>query len=88
MTRRFAALLFSLLWTPPLSAADKTTAREFITEPPTLVSLGFEWQIDGDDNRNATVSVSSAGRASRPGKWDRLSCASGTSGSTRTRSVT
>src|SRR5215475_8264914 len=39
-------------------AADKTTAKEFITEPATLVSLGFEWLIDGDDNRNATVAVS------------------------------
>src|SRR5262245_25387803 len=39
-------------------AADKTTAKDFITEPATLVSLGFEWLIDGDDNRNATVTVS------------------------------
>jgi hypothetical protein len=38
-------------------ATDKTTARAFITEPATLVSLGFEWRIEGDDNRNATVSV-------------------------------
>jgi hypothetical protein len=39
------------------AAADRTTVREFIAEPPTLVSLGFEWRIDGDDNRNATVAV-------------------------------
>ena len=32
--------------------------KEFITEPATLVSLGFEWRIDGDDNRNASVAVS------------------------------
>src|SRR6516225_11873890 len=38
--------------------ADKTVAKEFIVEPPTLVSLGFEWRIDGDDNRNTTVTVS------------------------------
>ncbi len=56
--RRFAIVLFSLLWTLPLSAADKTIIKEFITEPPTLLSLGFEWRIDGDDNRNATVAVS------------------------------
>src|ERR1700730_6679576 len=31
---------------------------EFITEPATLISLGFEWRIDGDDNRNASVAVS------------------------------
>jgi hypothetical protein len=39
------------------AAADRTATREFIVEPPTLISLGFEWRIDGDDNRNATVSV-------------------------------
>ena len=38
--------------------ADKTAAKDFVTEPPTLLSLGFEWHIDGDDNRNATVAVS------------------------------
>jgi hypothetical protein len=49
-----------LLWTlgAGSAAADKTTIRELITEPATLVSLGFEWRIDGDDNRNAVVSVS------------------------------
>lgn len=31
---------------------------KFVIEPPTLVSLGFEWYVDGDDNRNATVDVS------------------------------
>jgi hypothetical protein len=58
MTRRFATVLFALVWAAPLAAADKTTAGEFIAEPPTLLSLGFEWQIEGDDNRNAAVSVS------------------------------
>ena len=58
MTLRFAIALFCLTAAAPLAAADRTTAREFIAEPPTLISLGFEWQIDGDDNRNATVSVS------------------------------
>jgi hypothetical protein len=38
--------------------ADKVTAKEFYAEPPTLISLGFEWQIDGDDNHNAAVAVS------------------------------
>ena len=32
--------------------------RSVHLEPPTLISLGFEWQIDGDDNRNAAVTVS------------------------------
>src|SRR5215470_14565585 len=41
-----------------LSVQNATTAQRFIIEPATLVSLGFEWLIDGDDNRNATVAVS------------------------------
>jgi hypothetical protein len=55
---RFAIVVSALLWTTAASAADKATVKEFITEPATLVSLGFEWRISGDDNRNATVSVS------------------------------
>jgi hypothetical protein len=47
----------------PLAAADgkeikAVTAGEFIIDPPTLINLGFEWLIDGDDNRNAAVEVS------------------------------
>jgi hypothetical protein len=41
-----------------LSVQNGTTAQRFVVEPPTLVSLGFEWRIDGDDNRNARVAVS------------------------------
>jgi hypothetical protein len=29
-----------------------------LIEPPTLINLGFEWFIEGDDNRNAVVEVS------------------------------
>ncbi len=39
---------------PPVLAAK---AGAFIVEPPTLICLGFEWEIEGDDNRNATVDV-------------------------------
>src|SRR5579863_3665444 len=38
-------------------AAIKTTPGEFVIDPPTLINLGFEWLIEGDDNRNATVEV-------------------------------
>jgi hypothetical protein len=31
---------------------------EFVIENPTLINLGFEWFIRGDDNRNAKVEVS------------------------------
>lgn len=39
-------------------AQDEVHPGEFIVEPPTLINLGFEWKIEGDDNRNATVKVS------------------------------
>jgi len=32
-------------------------AGEFVIDPPTLINLGFEWVVTGDDNRNATVTV-------------------------------
>jgi hypothetical protein len=35
-----------------------TVAGDFWVEPATLVALGFEWRISGDDNRNAGVAVS------------------------------
>ena len=34
------------------------TPGELVIEPPTLINLGFEWFIQGDDNRNASVAVS------------------------------
>ena len=40
------------------SAPDAVTAGEFIIDPPTLINLGFEWFVDGDENRNASVEVS------------------------------
>src|ERR1700739_2660467 len=42
---------------PPAQSEAATTAGNFWSEPPTLVSLGFEWRISGDDNRNAKVEV-------------------------------
>jgi hypothetical protein len=41
-----------------MSQIDAVKAGELIIEPPTLNCLGFEWYIDGDDNRNAVVEVS------------------------------
>jgi hypothetical protein len=37
---------------------NAVSAAEFLIDPPTLINLGFEWFIQGDDNRNATVAVS------------------------------
>lgn len=36
---------------------NKVRPGKFIVEPPTLLSLGFEWYIEGDENHNATVKV-------------------------------
>lgn len=47
-----------ILFLHHLNAANAVTAGEFIVEPATLHNLGFEWKIEGDDNRNATVAVS------------------------------
>ena len=39
------------------TAANKTRPAKFVVEPPTLICAGFEWMIEGDDNRNAVVDV-------------------------------
>jgi hypothetical protein len=43
--------------TPNASQAP-VTPGELLIEPPTLINLGFEWFIEGDENRNASVEVS------------------------------
>jgi hypothetical protein len=43
---------------PRALGGDAVTAGEFVIDPPTLINLGFEWFIEGDDNRNAAVDVS------------------------------
>jgi len=63
--RRHALLIYALVLIPAAIALSPATSRaqaytvpgEFTVEPPTLVSLGFEWRITGDDNRNARVDV-------------------------------
>ncbi|MEZ5403733.1 MAG: hypothetical protein R2729_28895 [Bryobacteraceae bacterium] len=40
-----------------LQAENAVRPGRFHVEHPTLINLGFEWLIDGDDNRNATVEV-------------------------------
>ena len=41
---------------PPKQSAVRRRSQ-FVVEPPTLICLGFEWEISGDENRNATVAV-------------------------------
>lgn len=40
-----------------VAAQDSTRAGRFHVAHPTLLNLGFEWSIEGDANRNATVEV-------------------------------
>jgi hypothetical protein len=56
-TLRVCALL-AFLFAVQLNAAGAVTAGAFIVERPTLICLGFEWRISGDDNRNSSVDVS------------------------------
>lgn len=51
----------------PVETENAVTAGELIVEPPTLENLGFEWRIDGDANRNASVAV--AYRAAGDREW-------------------
>jgi hypothetical protein len=53
-----ATFALILLVTPGLRAENGVKAGLLVVEPPTLICLGFEWEIAGDDNRNATVEVS------------------------------
>src|SRR5437868_458248 len=50
--------LFFLLSAGAAVSGDKVKPGELIVDHPTLINLGFEWLIEGDDNRNAQVEVS------------------------------
>ena len=64
-------LCLILLTAPGLRADNGVKAGQFVVEPPTLICLGFEWEITGDDNRNATVEVElPAGRDRARGSRD------------------
>jgi len=54
----FAGFFAVAVLLPTLSQAQNDVQPgKFIIEPPTLQNLGFEWYIDGDENRNSTVKV-------------------------------
>src|SRR6476620_10697935 len=58
MRALLSALLVILALGTSARAADyAVTPGAFVIERPTLKSLGFEWKIGGDDNRNAAVAV-------------------------------
>jgi hypothetical protein len=53
-----ALLLQGAVPPPPAPNPNSVFGGEFLIDPPTLINLGFEWFIQGDDNRNASVAVS------------------------------
>lgn len=57
MLKKIIIVIFIILTFLPLSGENITKPLEFIIEPPTLICLGFEWYIEGDENRNAFVEV-------------------------------
>src|SRR3954447_25982483 len=52
-----SVLILSLCVSTSPAADDATHSGRFHVEHPTLLNLGFEWSITGDDNRNATVAA-------------------------------
>ena len=57
MKKLVATLLLLLMMDSVAWAANSTTTGDVIVDPPTLMALGFAWPIEGDDNRNARVSI-------------------------------
>ncbi len=64
MLKTLLPLMLALLPLGAAHAAEKTaqvnavTPGDLVIDPPTLINLGFEWVISGDDNHNASVEVS------------------------------
>jgi hypothetical protein len=59
LTALFLLVLFGLGDRPAaIGSVVKVKPGEFVIDHPTLINLGFEWVIEGDDNRNAQVDVS------------------------------
>jgi hypothetical protein len=46
---------------PAAQAQNTVIGGAFVVEPPTLIAAGFEWYVDGDVNRDASVAVSYRG---------------------------
>ena len=47
LNKRTLPFIFGLLFAGGLFGQNSTVSGEFTAEPPTLVSLGFEWRITG-----------------------------------------
>src|SRR5258708_38264676 len=57
----FTVLVLILSYSESAAAAEKANKvkpGELVVDHPTLINLGFEWLIEGDDNRTAQVEAS------------------------------
>ncbi len=57
MKKQFLLCLAFLMLGTAQAQNNSTISGEFTVEHPTLLNLGFEWSISGDENRNAKVEV-------------------------------
>ncbi len=64
----FALLCILLLNAAPAMAGNEIVPGELDIDPPTLIGLGFEWWVEGDDNNNASLVVDFR----KPGQTDWL----------------
>ena len=60
----FVIALAALTLCATASGQRNVTAGELVVEPPTLISLGFEWYVEGDSDRDAAVAVAYRKRGS------------------------
>src|ERR1700686_5384332 len=87
-TKTSATICTLALFLLSLGAAvneNKVKPGEFIIDHPTLINLGFEWLIEGDDNLNAQVEVTYRKQGETQWKQGCPSCVCRANGSTRTR---
>src|SRR5258705_414519 len=49
--------------------SNAVSPAEFVIDPPTLINLGFEWFIEGDANRSASVDVSYRKKGEGETQW-------------------
>ncbi|MDX2245812.1 MAG: hypothetical protein SF052_03490 [Bacteroidia bacterium] len=59
LSKALAIVLFpAAVWAQTPLLQNQSRPGDFVVEPPTLICAGFEWPVYGDENRNATVTVS------------------------------
>lgn len=51
------SLIFYIFLSFEIKAQNAVKSGELITEPSTVICLGFEWYVEDDENRNATVTL-------------------------------